>query len=101
MRLLKNKHGVELTMQTIIIAVLVIIVLIVLVLIFSKAARNFFLGTSGCLTKEGRYCRPETCGPGESNVFSGNPECESKYGKGYICCEREQTILGMEDEDIY
>jgi len=95
MKLLKNKRGAELTMNTIIIAVLVIIVLIVLVLIFNKSVRNFFLGTSGCLGKEGRSCL-DSCPTGSTNVFSGNPECESKYGAGYICCETENSILGQE-----
>lgn len=97
MGLLKNKHGVELTMQTIIIAVLVIVVLIVLVLIFSKSTRNFFLGTSSCETKEGRHCRYEQCSTGETNVFSGNPGCESKYGQGYVCCAEERSILNLEE----
>jgi hypothetical protein len=96
MKLLKNKRGAELTMSTIIIAVLVIIVLIVLVLIFNKSARNFFLGTSGCLGKEGRTCEQDQCAAGQTNVFSGNPECESKNGKGSICCETENSILGQE-----
>ncbi|MBN2052285.1 hypothetical protein JW756_02170 [Candidatus Woesearchaeota archaeon] len=95
MRLTKNKRGAELTMSTIIIAVLVIIVLLVLVLIFSKSARNFFLGTSGCASKGGT-CQAE-CGQGETNHFAGNPECDGKT-KGYICCIREATLLGTEDD---
>ena len=90
MRLLKNKHGVELTMQTIIIAVLVIIVLIVLVLIFSKSVRNFFLGTSGCASKGGE-CMSE-CPEGWTNYFAGNPDCDTKE----ICCMKEEKILGTE-----
>ena len=95
MKLLKNKKGVELTMQTIIIAVLVIVVLIVLVLIFSKSARNFFLGTSGCSTKNG-VCMSE-CDVGWTNHFAGNPECDSK-NPGDICCVEERTILGTEED---
>jgi hypothetical protein len=96
MKIIRNKRGAELTMSTIIIAVLVVIVLIVLVLIFNKSARNFFLGTSGCLGKTGRTCESERCSTGQTNVFSGNPECESKYGTGYVCCETENSILGQE-----
>nr|MCK4929960.1 hypothetical protein [Nanoarchaeota archaeon] len=94
MRLLKNKHGVQLTMQTIIIAVLVIVVLIVLVLIFSKSARNFFIGTSGCISKNGQ-CYNE-CPAGWINHFAGNPECDSKNA-GDLCCVREADILGTGD----
>ena len=92
MRLLKNKRGVQLTMQTIIIAVLVIVVLIVMVLIFSKSARNFFLGTSDCIAKGGD-CKPGPCPRGETNHFAGNPSCS----EGEICCVRESDLLGTED----
>jgi hypothetical protein len=92
-----NKRGSELTMSTIIIAVLVILVLIVLVLIFSKTARNFFLGTSGCISQGGQ-CQSELCSEGYSNMFSGNPECESKYGDGFVCCKTSNSILGQKDE---
>jgi hypothetical protein len=90
----KNKRGVELTMNTIIIAVLVIVVLIVLVLIFSKSVRNFFLGTSDCHAKGGE-CMSE-CESGTTNMFSGNPSCET----GMICCVKETTLLGTGDENI-
>ena len=95
MKLLKNKRGAELTMSTIIIAVLVIIVLIVLVLIFSKSARNFFLGTSGC-TSKGGDCLPKPCPVGSTNHFAGNPECEA-LGEDMICCVEESSILGTEE----
>ena len=97
MKLLKNKKGVQLTMQTIIIAVLVIVVLIVLILIFGKSIRNFFLGTSGCEGKEGRSCAREKCRADESHFFSGDPQCQADYGNDYICCEKEATILGIEE----
>ena len=98
MKILKNKRGVQLTMQTIVIAVLVIVVLIVLVLIFSKSARNFFLGTSGCEGKEGRRCDPDgECESDESHVFSGDPQCQAKMGDDAICCEKETTILGIDN----
>ena len=85
-------------MQTIVIAVLVIVVLIVLVLIFSKSARNFFLGTSGCEGKEGRRCDPGgECGSDESHFFSGDPQCQADMGDKAICCEKETSILGIED----
>jgi len=95
MRLARSKRGAELTMSTIIIAVLVIIVLLVLVLIFSRSARNFFLGTSGCSTKGGE-CKSQ-CEEGETNHFAGNPDCDGKQ-KGTICCVRESTLLGTEDD---
>ena len=95
MRLLKNKRGVQLTMQTVIIAVLVMVVLIVLVLIFSKSARNFFLGTSGCETEEGRFCKSQ-CGADETNYFAGNPGCEAKSPSTPFCCVRKSDILGIE-----
>jgi amino acid transporter len=96
MNLLSNKRGAELTMNTIIIAVLVLLVLVIILLIFNKTARNFFLGTSDCEGKEGRTCQYEKCNIGETNAFSGNPQCETKYGKGYVCCEQESTMLGVE-----
>ena len=97
MKLLKNKRGVQLTMQTIVIAVLVIVVLIVLILIFSKSARNFFLGTSGCEGKEGRRCADEKCAVDEVHVFSGDPQCQAKMGDDAICCEKETTLLGIDN----
>jgi hypothetical protein len=90
-----NKRGVEMTMSTIIIAVMVILVLIIMVLIFNKSARNFFLGTSGC-TSKGAECQQSPCPSGSSNMFAGNPECESK-GEGMICCSRDNSLLGMDD----
>jgi len=101
MRLVKNKRGVELTMQTIIIAVLVIVVLIVLILIFSKSVRNFFLGTSGCTSRNGE-CMSE-CPEGWTNHFAGNPECEAEAGSGdtLLCCVRESDILGTGEDDYY
>lgn len=94
MKPLKNKEGVQLTMQTIVIAVLVIVVLIVLVLIFSKSARNFFLGTSGCTSRQG-VCESKGGGCPEewTNHWAGNPECADDE----ICCVREKDILGIED----
>jgi hypothetical protein len=94
MRILKNKRGAELTMNTIIIAVLVIIILIVLVLIFSKSAQNFFLGTSDCKAKGG-MCRTDQCDTGETNHFAGNPSCKS----GEICCVKASTLLGTPDDN--
>ena len=90
--LARNKQGVELTMQTIIIAVLVIVVLIVLILIFSKSARNFFLGTSDCAAKGGE-CMPRPCPDGYTNHFAGNPSCS----EGEICCVEEKNLLGIEE----
>ncbi len=97
MNLLRNRHGAELTMNTIIIAVLVLIVLVVIIVIFNKSARNFFLGTSNCEGEAGRSCKT-VCEQGESNVFSGNPQCETKYGKGYVCCQQESSMLGVDQQ---
>lgn len=91
MKISRNKRGVELTMSTIIIAVLVIVVLIVLILIFGKSVQNFFLGTSDCNAKKGE-CMSE-CGPGYTNMFSGNPSCE----EGQICCVKESSLIGTPD----
>lgn len=95
---LSNKKGVEMTMSTIIIAVLVILVLVILVLIFSKSARNFFLGTSGCVS-EGGECQLNSCEKGYKNLFTGNPECEADKGENYICCKKETDLLGIGSDD--
>jgi hypothetical protein len=97
MNLFRNKHGAELTMNTIIIAVLVLLVLVVIILIFNKSARNFFLGTSNCEGTVGRTCKT-ACEQGESAMFSGNPQCETKYGKGYVCCQEDRSALGIDEE---
>ncbi len=91
--LARDKKGVELTMQTIIIAVLVIVVLIVLILIFSKSAKNFFLGTSDCAAKGGE-CMPRPCPDGYTNHFAGNPSCSDNE----ICCVEEKNILGLNQD---
>jgi len=95
-----NKKGVEMTMSTIIIAVLVILVLIVLVLIFSKSTRNFFLGTSGCDSKNGRCMEGPRCEEGWANVFTGNPQCRA-IDESQICCRQESAILGLGIDDDF
>ena len=89
------------TMSTIIVAVLVILVLVVMVLIFSKSAKNFFLGTSGC-TDKGGLCKMKPCDSDETNVFSGNPECEAEYNSDdYICCVKKTRVLGGDDKSLF
>ena len=95
MKLFHNKKGAELTMNTIIIAVLVLIVLVVIFVIFGKTATNFFLGTSGCTNKNG-VCMPSPCPSGYTNHFGGNPECETRDGGRMICCIEERKLLGMD-----
>ena len=54
--MMKNKKGVELALNTIIVAVLVLIVLVILVFIFVNKSREFVTGISSCESRHsGNY----------------------------------------------
>lgn len=89
MRLSKDKKGVELTLQTVIIAVLVLVVLVVLLYILFKGIGGFGEGATGCLDRGGECVSDsETCRNTGGSVFSMG-SCPS----GQKCCLYQQNIL--------
>jgi ABC-type uncharacterized transport system permease subunit len=90
--MLRNKRGVDITLQTVIVAVIVIIVMIVLIVIFTK-------GTGGFLTSTGCSARGGSCvGDSESCTSSGG----SVYGMGKcengVCCLPEEKLIVNQNE---
>jgi hypothetical protein len=87
-KLLSDKRGVELTLQTVIIAVIVLIVLVVLIVIFLKGTGGFLSGVTGCEDRKG------TC-------VSDKQSCTSSGGSIYslgkctdgVCCIHEDNLL--------
>jgi ABC-type uncharacterized transport system permease subunit len=89
--MLRNKRGVDITLQTVIVAVIVIIVMIVLIVIFTK-------GTGGFLTSTGCSSRGGSCvGDAESCTSSGG----SVYGMGKcdngVCCIPDNSLIKDEN----
>jgi hypothetical protein len=95
MRFLKSKQGVEMTLQTVIIAVLVLIVLVVLLYIFLKGSTGFILGVSGCEDRHG-------------SCVSDSQSCTSSGGSVYrlgkcdndmVCCIYESNLLNEDKNE--
>ena len=86
--MLSKKRGVDITLQTVIVAVIVIIVLIVLLVIFTKGTGGFLSTTSSCSSRGG-----SCIGDAESCTSSGG----SVYGMGKcdngVCCIPENKII--------
>lgn len=95
MKLLTNKKGVEITLQTVIIAVLVLIVLVVLVFILFKGTGNFLTGATSCEDKGGEcvsdaaYCRQ----------LGGSVYSMGSCPSGQKCCIFEKNILASDKND--
>ncbi|MBN1386370.1 hypothetical protein JW968_05355 [Candidatus Woesearchaeota archaeon] len=73
-----GSKGVEMTMQTIIIAAILLIVLIVLIIIFTNSTGIFREEISSCSAKNGQ-CR-SGCFAGEISIYAG--DCPDKQR----CC---------------
>ena len=95
MKLFKNKQGVEITLQTVIIAVLVLIVLIVLIVIFLRGTGGFLTGATGCAERGGNCVSDaQACTQSRGNVF-GMGKCP----EGQVCCIPQENILNEEEND--
>jgi hypothetical protein len=68
---MRNKKGVELSMNVIIIAAIALLVLVILAVLVLRGGRNITDGT-GCTAKPGGHCETldTACNDGE-NVFAG------------------------------
>lgn len=82
---MKNKKGVELTLNTVVVAALVLIVLVVLVFIFVNKSREFVAGISSCETRHsGNYqCveDAESC-----TNLGGRIDVSAKCEDKSMCC---------------
>lgn len=74
---MRNKKAVEMTMQTVVIAVLVILVLGVLVYFLFGGAKAFTTGTA---------CNPSDCTPKDTACDEGKTTSPWKCEEGYKCC---------------
>lgn len=97
MKILKNKKGVQLTMQTVIIAVLVIIVLIVLIVIFTKGTGSFVIGITSCIDRGGN-CDSDA---GSCTTSGGSVFRLGKCPDGRVCCIPERNLLKDNENDLY
>jgi len=95
MKLTRNKLGAELTLQTVIIAVLVILVLIVLIYILFKGTNPFIGGVTSCADRGGSCVSdPQSCtGSGGSVYRMGN--CPNS---GEVCCLPEGGFVKDQNE---
>jgi len=93
--LFNNKKGVEITLQTVIIAVLVIVVLIVLLFIFTKGSSGFLTGVTSC-DDRGGYCATDSQ---ECTASRGHVYRLGKCDNG-VCCLPESSLSGQDNEPI-
>lgn len=76
-----NRKGVEMTLNTIVVAVLLLIVLAVVVFIFFSESNNFQKGLNSCTLPS--VCK-ETCSGGEVPIGT---DCGTVNGKAAgVCC---------------
>lgn len=88
----RNKRGVDITLQTVIVAVIVIIVMVVLIVIFTKGTGGFLTSTS--CSSRGGSCVSDS----QSCISSGG----SVYGMGKcdngVCCLPDDSLIKNENE---
>ena len=88
MKLSKNKKGVEITFNAIIIAILVLIVLVVVILILTGVFSDivpqlsFFMSCDG---REGGHCE-QSCDEGEHKIYKYGGCGKDKYDGLDYCC---------------
>jgi hypothetical protein len=96
MRISGNKKGVELTLGTVIIAVLVVIVLIVLIVILNKGSGGLWDTISSCEDRKGQ-------------CVSDAQSCTSMGGRVYriatcdhggVCCIPQDALLGSDQNEF-
>jgi hypothetical protein len=95
MNLSHNKRGVEITLQTVIIAVLVLIVLIVLVVIFLKGTGGFLGGVTSCQDRGGT-CASDS----ESCISSGGSVYRLGKCDSGVCCIPQDKLSGTNQNDL-
>ena len=96
MRFLHNKKGVELSLQTVIVAVIVLIVLIVLIVIFLRGTGGFLSGSTGCAERGGTCMSDaQACIQSRGSVF-GMGRCS----EGMVCCLPEKDLLNTNEDEF-
>ncbi|MBN2458806.1 hypothetical protein JXB28_00845 [Candidatus Woesearchaeota archaeon] len=96
MRLSKDKKGVEITLQTVIIAVLVLIVLVVLLYILFKGIGGFGEGATGCVDRGGECVSDaESCRQSGGSVYS-----MGSCPQGMKCCMYPKNLF-QDDQNEY
>ena len=90
MRMLKDKKGVELTLNAVIIGVLVMIVLVVIVMIFTGVIGDIVPPLEGFMSCSGKggQCA-DTCNPGEQKIYHFG-ECGDDSEPDYCCIPPEE-----------
>lgn len=86
MSFLKNKHGVEMSLSVIVIAVILLIVLAVLMFIFFKSSNTFKDGVSTCSGE----CKLKASGCGDDKVaipMKCSVGGDSTSNTGNVCCK--------------
>ena len=78
---MKSKKGVELTLNTVIIAALGVIVLLVVVFMFLHGVREGNITFFGCDSKDGECMTKEECSESGGKIFPG-----SSCGEDRVCC---------------
>lgn len=92
----KGRQGVQLTLNTVVIAVLVIIVLIVLILIFTKGTGGFLGGITSCEDRKG-FCASSS----DSCTNSGGSVYRlGKCPEGQVCCIPEENLVEDNQNDF-
>jgi hypothetical protein len=97
MKLTRNKLGAELTLQTVIIAVLVILVLVVLLYILFKGTIPFIPAISNCADKGGSCMSDsQSCISSGGSVYRMGSSCAN----GEVCCLPEGG-LGRDNQNEF
>jgi hypothetical protein len=90
--MLRNKRGVDITLQTVIVAVIVIVVLIVLLVIFTKGTGGFIFATTGCVDRGG-----SCVGDSESCTSSGGSIYRMGKCDNGVCCIPDNNLIKDEN----
>ena len=85
-----NSKGVEMSLQTMVVAALVVIILVILTVLLVRQTGIFGESINACEDKGSQYRCMSTCGAGYD--FAGAQGC----GEGQVCCVETDTLLGTD-----
>ena len=80
-----NKKGIEMSMQTVVVAALALVILIVMIVIFSRQSGTFVKSVNAC--EEKGYSCSSSCDSDTERFFSAGG-----CGEGEVCCAPQDSL---------
>ena len=85
---MKSKKGMDMSLQTVVVAALVLLILVVLILVFTGQIGNFNKSLNACDEKGYTCTSGSRCGPEEQFYSYG---CKDNQ----ICCAPKNELIGF------